>query len=489
MTVPTNTPRGLYDPKGDTPPVVPWLGVAAAPPAIPKLYWDAYSDEQRIKALWSCFNGLADRVNQLGYYYLPDFQGEWNRVKEYPPLSVVEAPEGIEGVTAGDSYTALDWVPVGTPLTNTTYWALTGNYNAQVEAYRKLAEEAHQTAESAQSSANSAQQTADDAQSAANTAQSAAETAQSGVDSLNAMGKVLIIGDSYGDPDFIGDTNWVTYFSRNVPNKGVNNLSARGAGVVQTGHEGTNFNDIANNAIQTITDKDSYTCIIIYGGYNDMRTLVSVTTVKETLANMLRNLRTAFPNAQIHCVACNASKNWGVTLYQQYEAAWNSACKANGYAICHSQAGTWLFAPDYYDEDEIHPNATGSQIIGYNIACCVTGAAINATSTSLSNVTGATGKNTGGQFVKVNPGMYMFTGTTVTSSTTGTDFTIGKVSTVAIPLRYNYPFMIMQGPTQYMGYIDSGTGNLKCVTGGSSVTLNNAIIPAFFIPVSSTFIY
>lgn len=140
MTVPTNTPRGSYGPKGDTPPVVSWLGVAAAPPAIPKLYWDAYSDEQRIKALWACFNGLANRVNQLGYYYLPDFQGEWDRTKEYPPLSVVEAPEGIEGVTAGDSYTALDWVPVGTPLTDTTYWALTGNYNAQISDMKQIIE-------------------------------------------------------------------------------------------------------------------------------------------------------------------------------------------------------------------------------------------------------------------------------------------------------------------------------------------------------------
>lgn len=141
MAVPTNTPRGSYGPKGDTPPVIPWLGVAAAPPTIPKLYWDAYSDEQRIKTLWACFNGLANRVNQLGYYYLPDFQGEWDRTKEYPPLSVVSAPEGIEGVTAGNSYTALDWVPVGTPLTDTTYWALTGNYNAQIAAAQEAISE------------------------------------------------------------------------------------------------------------------------------------------------------------------------------------------------------------------------------------------------------------------------------------------------------------------------------------------------------------
>lgn len=132
MPLPFNVPRGSYGPMGHTPAVAPLAGVAGAPPVIPKLYWNAYSDEQRIKKLWQCFNLMADRVNQLGYYYIPDFKGEWDRTKEYPPLSVVEAPEGVEGVTAGDSYTARDWVPVGTPLTDETHWARTGNYNAQV---------------------------------------------------------------------------------------------------------------------------------------------------------------------------------------------------------------------------------------------------------------------------------------------------------------------------------------------------------------------
>ena len=50
---------------GPTPPAVPLLGLAAGVPVIPKLYWDAYSDEERIKRLWECFDRLTTLFNQI----------------------------------------------------------------------------------------------------------------------------------------------------------------------------------------------------------------------------------------------------------------------------------------------------------------------------------------------------------------------------------------------------------------------------------------
>lgn len=131
-------------PAGSVPPAMPMAGVHSATPVIPKLYWDAYDDEQRIKLLWKCFGEIAELVNQLGYYYVPTFAGEWDATKQYPPLTVVSAPAGLEpDVVEGDSYTAIKWVPVGTPLTDTDYWALTGNYNANIAALRQaIADEA-----------------------------------------------------------------------------------------------------------------------------------------------------------------------------------------------------------------------------------------------------------------------------------------------------------------------------------------------------------
>lgn len=54
---------------------------------------------------------------------------DWDRTKTYEPLTIV--------YHQGNSYTSRQSVPEGVDITDTTYWALTGNYNAQIEQYRK----------------------------------------------------------------------------------------------------------------------------------------------------------------------------------------------------------------------------------------------------------------------------------------------------------------------------------------------------------------
>lgn len=54
---------------------------------------------------------------------------DWDRTKTYEPLTIV--------YHQGNSYTSRQSVPEGVAITDTTYWALTGNYNAQIEQYRK----------------------------------------------------------------------------------------------------------------------------------------------------------------------------------------------------------------------------------------------------------------------------------------------------------------------------------------------------------------
>lgn len=67
-----------------------------------------------------------------GMRYVPIFDGDWDNTKDYDPLIIVSYQ--------GNSYTSRTFVPAGTAITNETYWALTGNYNAQVEAYRQEVE-------------------------------------------------------------------------------------------------------------------------------------------------------------------------------------------------------------------------------------------------------------------------------------------------------------------------------------------------------------
>lgn len=65
----------------------------------------------------------------IGARYVPLFMGDWDNTKTYEPLSIVQHE--------GNSYTSRQFVPTGIDIDNDEYWAETGNFNAQVEAYRQ----------------------------------------------------------------------------------------------------------------------------------------------------------------------------------------------------------------------------------------------------------------------------------------------------------------------------------------------------------------
>lgn len=70
-------------------------------------------------------------ITYTGARYVPLFAdpAQWDNTKAYEPLTIV--------LNEGNSYTSKTFVPIGIDISNETYWALTGNYNAQVESYRK----------------------------------------------------------------------------------------------------------------------------------------------------------------------------------------------------------------------------------------------------------------------------------------------------------------------------------------------------------------
>lgn len=74
----------------------------------------------------------------VGARYVPKIMGEWNKALQYEALSIV--------THLGNSFTSKVPVPANIDITNTDYWVNTGNYNAQVEAYRKETLEAKQLA-------------------------------------------------------------------------------------------------------------------------------------------------------------------------------------------------------------------------------------------------------------------------------------------------------------------------------------------------------
>lgn len=67
----------------------------------------------------------------IGARYVPLFADpmQWDSTKTYEPLTIV--------YNGGNSYTSRQYVPAGIQIDDDAYWALTGNYNAQIEQYRE----------------------------------------------------------------------------------------------------------------------------------------------------------------------------------------------------------------------------------------------------------------------------------------------------------------------------------------------------------------
>lgn len=74
-------------------------------------------------------NELINR-QYVGARYVPKIMGEWNKALQYEALSIVSY--------MGNSFTSKVPVPANVEINNTDYWVNTGNYNAQVEEYRKV---------------------------------------------------------------------------------------------------------------------------------------------------------------------------------------------------------------------------------------------------------------------------------------------------------------------------------------------------------------
>lgn len=81
--------------------------------------------------------GLINR-QYVGARYVPKIMGEWDKNIPYEALSIV--------TYKGNSFTSKIPVPAKVDIGDETYWVNTGNYNVQVEEYRKETLEAKQLA-------------------------------------------------------------------------------------------------------------------------------------------------------------------------------------------------------------------------------------------------------------------------------------------------------------------------------------------------------
>ena len=112
----------------------------------------------------------------IGARYVPLFATplEWDNTKTYEPLTIV--------IHNGNSYTSRQSVPTGIDIANEDFWALTGNYNSQIEQYRSEVKGISKEVSEVTDTANSAKTTADNAVTTANSAKTTADSAKTTAD-------------------------------------------------------------------------------------------------------------------------------------------------------------------------------------------------------------------------------------------------------------------------------------------------------------------
>ena len=252
-------------------------------------------------------NGLINR-QYVGARYVPKIMGEWNKALQYEALSIV--------THLGNSFTSKVPVPVNVDITNTDYWVNTGNYNAQVEAYRQVV------------------------------AQLNTDLNNEIVNRKNdSKDNILWIGDSYsvnynhklpnGVRDMLNAKNWYEY-------------SKGGAGFAGA-WAGANFNDLIEQAKNEMsaTQKEMIKYVYIVGGANDSS--FSWTVLKPKVISTVQNARNSFPNAQV----CFIFASCAYETYQDLFTKTKNIC--NDITLpCIFALPYYYLSGSFYNSDNLH---------------------------------------------------------------------------------------------------------------------------------------
>lgn len=320
----------------------------------------------------------------VGARYVPLFADplEWSSTQGYEPLTVV--------LHEGNSYTSRQSVPVGIDIGNTAYWAQTGNYNAQIEAYRRevLAYDGRITANA---NAIAAETQARESEVAEAMADIAAET-QARINGDNALAlridslseqtpvqnengrNAVFIGDSFMAPT-TSYPQKLAYFTAQLMGWTMYNYAYGGSGWVDEAGAAMNFYHQIQKAAQQISipvaDVDY---IVIGGGFNDWNdpTPLTYNQLYSAALQTIKEARAQFPNAQIIAIPM-MFRNYGVdTHMHDLYSAIVAGIAASGVAVkVIKDAYMWQLG--FKNVDGVHPTVELYEIMAQYVASKVMG--------------------------------------------------------------------------------------------------------------------
>lgn len=308
----------------------------------------------------------------VGARYVPVFADplEWSDTIGYEPLTVV--------LHEGNSYTSRQSVPVGVDIGNATYWAETGNYNAQVEAYRQeaLAYDGRITANANAIAAETQVRSNGDNELALRIDSLSNQTPVQDENGRNAV----FIGDSYMAPTESYPQK-LAYFTAQLMGWTMYNYAYGGSGWVDEARASMNFYHQIQKAAQQISipvaDVDY---IVIGGGFNDWNdpTPLTYDQLYSAAVQTVKEARAQFPNAQIIAIPM-MYRNYGVDehMHDLYSAI-VAGIAASGVAVkVIKDAYMWQLG--FKNVDGVHPTVELYKIMAQHVASKVMGGDVKTT--------------------------------------------------------------------------------------------------------------
>lgn len=316
----------------------------------------SFTPEQISQILEEFFKAVGTR-QYIGARYVPIFgrKGEqsiqWDNSKPYEPLTIV--------LYQGDSYTSRQYVPEGVEITNELFWALTGNYNAQIEAYRREVQgfsdridaveesnlaQADQLAGTTTSGlkeliTTNTEHLADVDEQLAGTTDSGlrgligqnAADIQGNTDAISTLdslmpasaftstntvkkyiddavatvaselaGEMVVIGDSFTTDYYVDESDLWYHVVATALHVTPHAWAERGAGFAHAGGDGHNFIQLLNQSAQDNSfDHASVKYVFVYGGLNDLTTSQAANAFSTNLITFCTTARNYYPNALI----------------------------------------------------------------------------------------------------------------------------------------------------------------------------------------------
>lgn len=291
-----------------------------------------------------------------GMRYVPVFADppEWSSANSYEPLEIV--------INKGNSYTSKTFVPVGIDISDPQYWALTGNYNAQVEQYR-------QEVLKLDGRVN------DNAQAIVNLK-----------GELLSQKHMVLIGDSYTNPAVPLENTplWWEYVCKNL-NVVAHNYAKGGAGYQVSGNLFST--QVANAVADTTYDHKMVEYCVVYGGINDIGQITAT-----MVQNVYDALQKEFVNAKV-VIALNAGQK-NQRNHSNNRRTLVRDMVQSGIDI-FSTAGIELFIDTV---DTTHPSTQGNKVLGAYMTSKIGGIGFSYVSTAQNSIAPISGSVLGNPF-------------------------------------------------------------------------------------------